>query len=125
LNDTTSIVYHDQIEIKKYVSEAIPQIVDIIEKHNKILLKSETGSGKTYAFINDFRKLKPDSRVLLMAPLTIIVDQLEAEYKNECSFLTGKSKRDDHTKATASNFVVATYEQGIKHLESSPANYGE
>jgi len=123
LNDTTSILYHDQIEIKKYVSEAIPKIVDLIEKHNKILLKSETGSGKTYAFINGWRKLKPDSRGLLIAPLTIIVDQLEAEYKNECSFLTGKSKRDDHTEATKSNFVVATYEQGIKHLEATDFDY--
>lgn len=125
LNNTTQLVYDEQIIINKWVSEAIQKIITLTEEHDRILLKAETGSGKTTAFIKDFRRIKKDSKTLLIAPLTIIVDQLSAEYKNEpgISFLTGRSRRDDHMQALNSNFVVATYEQGIKHLEKNNFDY--
>lgn len=124
LNKNNLIIYDHQLKAKKYVSECIEDIIELSEKHQKIALKADTGTGKTTAFIKYFRRLKPNARCLFIAPLTIIVDQLKNEYKKEnIVFLTGGSRLIDHDIARESNFVVATYEQGIKHLADNNFDY--
>ena len=82
----------------------------------KIIASAETGTGKTTAFVKEFHKHRPSKRLIILAPLTAIVDQIKAENDTVIS-LTGKSSPSDHTKAKTASLVVATYEQGYKHLK--------
>ena len=113
-----TIKYDKRFFIKNYVSEAIADILNYADQHNKVIVRAETGKGKTTAFIQYFHKYRPDARLLILVPLTIIVDQTKKENPFNGVFLTGRSTMDEHAQVRSSNLVVATYEQGIKYLES-------
>lgn len=110
------INYDVNFEIENYVSEILAQILEITETKKKVILKAETGTGKTTAFLMDFLKHRPNKRCLILAPLTVIVEQSVSDYNNIIG-LTGNSQPLAHTQAKTANIVFATYEQGIKHLE--------
>ena len=110
------IPYDEALPIKVYVSEKIESILDSADIDKKIIASAETGTGKTTAFVKEFHKHRPSKRLIILAPLTAIVDQIKAENDTVIS-LTGKSSPSDHTKAKTASLVVATYEQGYKHLK--------
>ena len=110
------IPYDESLPIKGYVSEKIESILDSADIDKKIIASAETGTGKTTAFVKEFHKHRPSKRLIILAPLTAIVDQIKAENDTVIS-LTGKSSPSDHTKAKTTSLVVATYEQGYKHLK--------
>ena len=112
------IKYDEKFIIEKYVSEVLPEILDYTDKNGKVVLRAETGKGKTTAFVRDFHKHRPNSRLLILAPLTIITEQNEKDYKIWQSFLTGKVILQSILKHSADT-VFATYEQGIKLLETT------
>jgi hypothetical protein len=64
----------------------------------------------------DFTKYRPKKRLLILAPLTAIVEQTKSSFNNIIT-LTGNSTREDHIKAKKVSIVMATYEQGYKHLK--------
>ncbi|MGP1991872.1 DEAD/DEAH box helicase family protein [Zobellia laminariae] len=111
------VSYDTFFEVDNYVSEVLSDVLKITEAKKKVILRAETGTGKTTAFLRDFLKHRPNKKCLILAPLTTIVDQSVNDYKNIIG-LTGKSQPSDHTKSKTANIVVATYEQGTKHLES-------
>jgi hypothetical protein len=111
-----NIPYDEALPIKDYVSEKIESILDSADINKKIIASAETGTGKTTAFVKEFHKHRPSKRLIILAPLTAIVDQIKAENDTVIS-LTGKSSPSDHTKAKTASLVVATYEQGYKHLK--------
>jgi len=117
------IQYDKNFTIKKYVSDALKDVLNFADKHHKVILKAETGKGKTTAFIRDLHKYRPHARILILEPLTIIVNQAEKEYRNKAIFLTGDSPMDAHKEAINKNMVIATYEQGIKQLKASKFDY--
>ena len=110
------IPYDEALPIKVYFSEKIESILDSADINKKIIASAETGTGKTTAFVKEFHKHRPSKRFIILAPLTAIVDQIKAENDTVIS-LTGKSSPSDHTKAKTASLVVATYEQGYKHLK--------
>lgn len=110
-----TITYDSTLLIKSYVSEQLKAILDYSYTHKKIIVTAETGTGKTTAFLKDFTKYRPTQRLLILAPLTAIVEQNKAEYNNIIS-LTANSKPIEHTHAKTGVIVMATYEQGYKHL---------
>lgn len=112
-----TIKYDNKLNIQRYVSEQLSNILNYADANKKIILQAETGTGKTTAFLKDFAQLRPTKRLLLLAPLTAIVEQNKNEYENIVS-LTASSEPHEHTKAKTSFFVMATYEQGYKHLAS-------
>lgn len=117
------IQYNKQLIIDEYVSEVLPNILEFVDKHHRVILRADTGRGKTTAFIRYFHKHRPNERILILAPLTIIVDQYKNEYSNDAVFLTGQSDGFDHEKATSARTVFSTYEQGTKHLEGQKFDY--
>ena len=112
-----NIPYDKTLQIKEYVSEQLKTVLDYSDINKKTILTAETGTGKTTAFLMDFSKLRPHKRLLILAPLTAIVEQNKAEFNSIVS-LTGTSTPSDHTKAKTAPFVMATYEQGYKHLSN-------
>jgi hypothetical protein len=110
------IKYDKTLLIESYVSEQLKNVLDYSDANDKTILTAETGTGKTTAFLLDFSKHRPHKRLLILAPLTAIVDQTKAEFKNIVA-LTGSSSADDHIKAKTAPIVIATYEQGEKHLK--------
>lgn len=117
------IKYDKKLLINSYVSEVLQQVLDFSDKHNKVLLRADTGRGKTTAFIKDFHKHRPNCRLLILVPLTIISDQNEKDYGDKVVFLTGQSDGFAHEKARKANIVLATYEQGTKHLAHHTFDY--
>lgn len=117
------IRYDNNLIIEKYVSEILSQILDYADQHNKVILKADTGSGKTTAFIRNFHTYRPNCRVLILAPLTIIVYQMKKKYAKDAVFLTGKSDGFEHERARSAKLVFATYEQGTRHLEQHTFDY--
>jgi hypothetical protein len=111
-----NIPYDEALPINDYVSERIENILDSTDTHQKIIVSAETGTGKTTAFVKEFHKHRPSKRLIILAPLTAIVDQIKEE-NNSIISLTGDSSPSDHTKAKTATLVVATYEQGCKHLK--------
>jgi len=117
------IKYDKEFNIKSYVAEQLENVLNYVDKHNKVILGAETGKGKTTAFITDFHKHRPGKRLLILVPLIIIVEQNKKEYYGKAIFLDGKSKPSEHEQAEYSNFVFATYEQGVKLLSVSKFDY--
>ncbi len=109
-----SIKYDAVLKVDKYVSEAFSDILTYADEHQKVIVKAETGTGKTYSVITEFPKLRSDQRCLIIAPLTVIVDQTKREHK--IVGLTGQSSTNEHSEAKTAKMVIATQEQAIKHL---------
>ena len=112
-----TITYNKTLSIKNYVSEQLKNVLDYADLNKKTILTAETGTGKTTAFLKDFTKHRPNKRLIILAPLTAIVEQTKAEFNNILA-LTGNSTPADHTKAKTAYTVMATYEQGYKHLSN-------
>ena len=110
-----TIEYDKTLHIKMYVSEQLLNILDYSDANDKIILTAETGTGKTTSFLMDFIKHRPNKRLLILAPLTAIVEQTKAEFPTIIT-LTGNSTPEEHIKAKKASIVMATYEQGYKHL---------
>jgi hypothetical protein len=112
-----NISYDKTLKIQSYVSEQLKTVLEYADANTKTILTAETGTGKTTAFLKDFAKHRPNKRIIILAPLTAIVEQNKNEYQNIIS-LTGNSEPKEHTKAKTSLLVMATYEQGYKHLST-------
>ena len=118
-----TIQYDSKLAIEEYVSEVLTEVLEYTDKHNRVILRADTGRGKTTAFIRNFHKHRPQERILILAPLTVIVDQYGKEYSESAVFLTGQSNGFDHEKAGTAKIVFSTYEQGVKHLEHHTFDY--
>ena len=110
------INYDYELKIEKYVSECVSDIIKIAELDKMVIVKAETGAGKTVGLIKYFENT--NKRVLMLEPLTIIVDQTENENQGIVC-LSGTSGASEHQMAKCSNFVTATYEQGAEHLKNN------
>lgn len=116
------IEYDKKLSVDRYVVEQAAQIFDYLDHEKKVVLVADTGVGKTTAILESFKALRPKKRVLFLAPLTVIVDQLEQKYP-DIPCLTGESIPDEHSRANIASVVVATYEQGTKHLRADDFDY--
>lgn len=109
-----TVQYDEILKVKRWVSEHIDTILDMADAKKKLVLVSETGTGKSTAFINEFTKHRPDGRLLFVVPLTAIADQLNGD---GVIVLTGASNTFQKVfDATASPIVVATHEQATNLL---------
>jgi hypothetical protein len=117
------ISYDKSLTIETYVSEKLPEILAYTDEHNKVIARAETGKGKTTAFIRDFHTHRPNERLLILVPLTIILEQNRNEYGNKAIYLDGLSDDFEHEDAKTANLVLATYDQGVKVLEWSKFDY--
>lgn len=123
LSENNEIIFDEYHEIKRFVSEKFETILNVADRNKELLVYAETGTGKTTAIFKHFKDLRPEKRCLVLAPLTIIVNQLQKDHQNEAIFLTGESLHNEHKEALESQIVVATYEQGIKHLKENAFDY--
>ena len=115
-----TIKYDYEIQIKDYLGNDFNKLLPIIDTYQRVCVYAGTGYGKTSGFVEHFKK-QENIRVIILAPLQIIVNQVSNKYKIPC--LTGSSKPDLHSKAKRASIFVATYEQGIKHLASEQYDY--
>lgn len=115
--------FDKQFTINKFVAEVLGDVLNYTDKHKKILLRAETGKGKTTAFIKDFQKHRPKAKVLFLVPLTVILRQNANEYKEKAVFIDSSSSKADWQEAETESFVFATYEQGIKLIQGLSFDY--
>ncbi|MGO3689347.1 MAG: DEAD/DEAH box helicase family protein [Psychroflexus halocasei] len=113
------IKYDKELTINKYVAEVLPDVIDYTEKHKKVIMRADTGKGKTTAIAREFHKHRPNARVLVLEPLLIIIEQNRKEYEDRAIFLDGNSVKDKSLRDAADyeSLVFATYKQGLKLLK--------
>lgn len=114
-----SIKYDYEVKVDKYLSEGLDEIMDVVNKYEKTCIFAGTGYGKTRAII-EFFKAK-EERCIFLVPLQSIATQTSSEYN--IPYLTGDSSAIYHSRVKTSNIFVATYEQGVKHIETSDFDY--
>lgn len=114
------INYDKELTINKYVAEVLPEVIDYTNKNKKVIMRAETGKGKTTAIAREFHKYQPNARVLVLEPLTVIIEQNKKEYADRAIFLDGNSVKDKSIRDAADyeSLVFATYEQGLRLLKS-------
>lgn len=112
------LIEHDvELSIKRWVSEVLPTVFDLADKHRNICLTADTGSGKTTSILKDFETLRPNKRILIVAPLTAIVRQVKKLDSNGTPMeedgivrLVGSElKEEDWDAAELAPIVVATH----------------
>lgn len=125
-----TIKYDAKFVIKNWVSEKLKEILKYADTHKHIICKAETGTGKTFAFVDEFIKLHPTKRILILAPLTMIVDQNRKKYDTKANrksgnyvFLTGNDNQTENDKVSKAKIVFATYEQGANWITHSQHNF--
>ena len=116
------IEYNKTLTINNYVSEQIETILNYSDSNKKILVCADTGTGKTTAFLKEFKNKRPNQKLLILAPLTAIVEQLKAQ-NPDALCLTGTSTAEEHVKVKNNDCVIATYEQGTKYLSKQLFDY--
>lgn len=116
------IIYDEEFQIKKYVSEVYGKILAHSDNHSRIIVRSETGTGKTRGIFLKFSELRPYSRALIVEPLTAIVDQTNYSEKDVIC-LTGYSGLNEFDAAHDAKIVVATMEQAATLIAKSHFDY--
>lgn len=109
------VKYDKEFTINKYVSEVLPEILNYADQHSKVLLRAETGKGKTTALFS-IPQHRPNASILVAVPLTIINDQNKQDHKGKALFLDGQSTPTEFEQAENASFIFATYEQASKIL---------
>ncbi|WP_282118058.1 DEAD/DEAH box helicase family protein [Maribacter aquivivus] len=111
------------IEGTQYITGCLPEILGILERHDKIVVNSETGSGKSTAFIGEYPKLRPNHRILIITPLNAI--SYQTSKKHDIPVLIGANPSGImFNRAGAENIVTASHSNACKIL-NAPETYGE
>lgn len=95
-------------ENERYIKSLVPSIFDLADKHGKILINSETGSGKTRSLIENLPKGK---RIIFIVPLVMLAQQVYPIAINDnidVALLSGTPDNKDVVKAKTCQFVIAT-----------------
>lgn len=121
-NTDYKIKYDKEILINKYVGEKTNEILDYVDQQGNTILRAETGKGKTH-FVFQITKYRPKASILVLVPLTVIIEQNRKDHKGEAVFLDGTSTKADFDKAEYESIVFATYEQGTKVLYNGSFDY--
>ncbi|WP_217629418.1 DEAD/DEAH box helicase family protein [Ulvibacter litoralis] len=75
-----------KIKIDDYLSEQKPQLQSMLDKHRRVLIASNPGSGKTEFFKNiceDIHSGKIEGRIVFIAPYIIIQRQFKQDLKKK------------------------------------------
>lgn len=106
------VVNPDQvIKVKKYVSEAAPDILQTIQSHEKICIVAATGSGKTTAF---FEKILPHLEGKSIVALPYVANVKQAEQRFTCGALYGSLDFMDYATAYDNKIIATTYDQATR-----------
>lgn len=118
-----NITYDGSYKFDGYINEKLKEILEDNKNEDKIILRAETGTGKTRAFLETFPQIFPDKKILILEPLTAIVSQSQNDYPNLVG-LTGFSGLGEFHQAYEDRIVMATYEKGIELLRNNvPFDY--
>lgn len=128
LQDVPETIERERISVKRYIPTDVA--VDLLQRQQKLLLDSPTGSAKSTAFINAFKELaNRDYHYYIFATPTIpLTEQLAKEHDLPC--VTGGMKnteRETTNKAIKGHRIfVCTYDKTadlVNHLENG-IDYG-
>ena len=85
---------------------------------------------KRLPFVDEFIKLHPDKRILIIAPLKMIVEQNRKSYDNKqnketgnYAFATGNDSQANNDRVSSAKIVFTTYEQGTKWIGHKNHNF--
>lgn len=103
-----------------YMDAATVAINKAIQDNDRLLITSETGSGKTSFIMETWEpRQSADKRIILAVPLKAINGQLKRKYKDRAIFLTGDSSQQDILNARDGFFIVGTYEQAARQIKAA------
>jgi len=96
------------IQVQTRISEASPELAKLITEKKNVLIQAPTGSGKTYAIIQNIAPIIK-GKTLIVQPLIATVEQISEQYK--IPSLTGSSDTTDFNHVTGSSAAVCTFDQ--------------
>ena len=108
-----------EIKVKGRVSEALPEVVPILEQGGDIMMKAPTGAGKTYAMLQ-LRELLPYKKIAFLCPTRALVDNIEKDYEGPVCGYASQWLHDIKTKGA--NYTVSTYDSinGMMEWDNPP-----
>lgn len=103
-----------------YVSEKTPQIIDVLTDQDKVILKSLTGSGKTW-FVLDLIKrgtIAGCNKVIFAVPTNTLAQQVASDYRINFGVTIPIVNENFTWYDDSINAYIATYDsvQKLKHL---------
>lgn len=114
------IAYDKEVTLdpKGYVSDQIEDIIETSKQHKRMVICADTGVGKTKALLDWFTMKEVGSRVLFIAPLTVIVRQQGKEYEAhpDVVWITADTEQG-RTLARHKRIVITTPQQAAKILD--------
>ena len=123
-----AIKFDSEVHIKEWLAEELGTMFDLADKHGKICICANTNSGKTYSFSAFTKVFRPDSRVLVVVPLTTIGNQVDRFDSNGNEFdlevLIGtRPPEATFWKAKSAQVVFATHAHAVSILAMCDFDY--
>lgn len=120
------IEFDEEYPLEGFVSTRLEQIFDIVDAKGMVALNSPTGSGKTYSIIDDFPKIRPNKRALIIESLTAPTEQAGQKSNADIVRLFGSELTiEDFDKSKENDLTIGTYNQSIRVLTNriNPFDY--
>lgn len=96
---------YQEIKVGQYASEALPDIIPKIQTGEDIMLKAQTGLGKTIAMLQ-LAELMPGKKIALLCPYRTLVDNIHKKHPNiPCGYRHGFLRTNKR-----SMFIVTTWD---------------
>jgi hypothetical protein len=116
LKDTEKlkIEYDVILKAKEKVSEVSDEILQLINENKKILIQAQTGTGKTYAIINEIAP-NLQGKVIIAVPYIRLAEQIAKQYNIPA--IHGETEEIDIKIALENKIVVATYNQAVRYAK--------
>lgn len=103
------------LHVQKLVSERKAELIELVEKHPRILIQAPTGSGKTFTFLKEIIPARltanPDERVAFVVPTKALAEEISASYN--IPLVHGGIEGEERMMAFESRLYVTT-------LDSAP-----
>ncbi|MEK4128537.1 DEAD/DEAH box helicase [Solibacillus sp. FSL W8-0474] len=111
--ETLETIPQERIKVKKYLNPDIAK--ELIQRKQKLIVDSPTGSRKTSSFMTAFQELASEeySYYIFTAPTIILSEQIAKKYNVPC--LTGETTNAFHSVTTAAvkgeRLFISTYDK--------------
>ena len=108
-----------ELQIIDFISEKKPEILNLIDKHHRILLQANPASGKTYFFKElalDILTNKRSGRLVFCAPFLIISDQFIQALKEKGVDVDLKLWGESRKKLEPTDKIITSTFQSFHHI---------
>lgn len=127
LQETTEPIELERLKVKKHIPMDVAK--ELLNRRQRLLVDSPTGSGKTTSFMNVFKALSSDKAhfYIFTAPTIPLTEQIAEKHEVPCITGGTPEKKKEITKSVkgGNRIFVTTYDKAaelISHIEGSTSS---